>query len=148
LFRFVLFLHFTAHFRAEGVGAVMYVTEWFTTMFVYSLPRQTCAAVWDLFFIGDGAAALFRCSIGILALLEEELLSHPMEGIITTLKKQTKRLAVTALMLRQREIVLTRATKLLLQEQVTVKWIEDRGIKTLVCMVADADNMFSQRETY
>lgn len=126
-----------AHFRAEGVSAVMYVTEWFTTMFVYSLPRETCAAVWDCFFFGGGPLALFRCSVALLRLLEPDLLGLPMEDIVIFLKKRTKHVSVEALMRMQRQVYLTRATERLLQERLSVKWIEDRGIRTLTCMVQE-----------
>ncbi len=39
----------------------MYVTEWFTTMFVYNLSRETVALIWDLFFYDEGYQV---CNIG------------------------------------------------------------------------------------
>lgn len=49
---------------------VTYSTEWFTTMFVYSLPMETTARIWDIFFFGDGPQVLFRVALAILKIYE------------------------------------------------------------------------------
>jgi len=38
------------HFDEQGFLPNMYVTEWFTTLFVYRLPLNTVVRVWDFFF--------------------------------------------------------------------------------------------------
>jgi hypothetical protein len=52
------------------VTPVTYSTEWFTTMFVYSLPIETTARIWDIFFFGDGPQVLFRVGLALLKIYE------------------------------------------------------------------------------
>jgi len=73
-----------AHFDSQGFIPNMYVTEWFTTLFVYRLPLHTILRVWDFFFT-YGQAALFKVGLALLANCED-LIGMPMEPLADQLK--------------------------------------------------------------
>jgi len=86
------------HFEEQNVHAVMYLTEWFTTMFVYNLPIETVAYIWDVFFFGVGFQTLFQVGLAILKIFQGTLLQQGMEDILSTLKKKLR-------LLSRREII-------------------------------------------
>lgn len=49
---------------------MMYIMEWFTTMFVYNLPIETTAQIWDLFLFGNGHKVLFKVALALLKIYE------------------------------------------------------------------------------
>lgn len=62
-----------AHFEENGYIASMVTLQWFTTLFSYSFNFEVLQRLWDLFFI-KGNKILFRISLAIFHLMEEELL--------------------------------------------------------------------------
>jgi len=73
-----------SHFDSQGFIPNMYVTEWFTTLFVYRLPLSTILRVWDFFFT-YGQAAMFKVGLAILANCED-LIGLAMEPLAEQLK--------------------------------------------------------------
>jgi len=78
------------HFEKENIYSVMYLTEWFTCMFVYNLARETTALIWDLFFFRNGQEELFRVGLALLEIYQESLMKLSMEGILLLLKKKIR----------------------------------------------------------
>jgi len=72
------------HFDEQGFVANMYVTEWFTTLFVYRLPLYTVVRVWDFFFT-YGQEAMFKIGLALLAYCDD-LVGVPMEPLADSLK--------------------------------------------------------------
>jgi hypothetical protein len=63
------------HLKRNDVMPIMYMTQWFLTLFTMSLPWASVLRVWDVFYF-DGVKALFRTGLGILQLCRQYLLDH------------------------------------------------------------------------
>ncbi|KAI9596684.1 rab-GTPase-TBC domain-containing protein [Syncephalis fuscata] len=61
------------HLDENGVVPLMYVTQWFLTLFTMALPWETVLRVWDVFYFG-GNKFLFRVALGILDVSKDWLL--------------------------------------------------------------------------
>ena len=62
------------HLQKNDVIPLMYMTQWFMTLFTMSLPWASVLRVWDVFYF-DGCKALFRVGLAILQLCREHLLN-------------------------------------------------------------------------
>ncbi|KAI1319198.1 hypothetical protein EDD11_004592 [Mortierella claussenii] len=62
------------HLEKNDVIPLMYMTQWFMTLYTMSLPWASVLRVWDVFYF-DGVKALFRVGLAILQLCREHLLS-------------------------------------------------------------------------
>ncbi|KAG0049483.1 hypothetical protein BGZ83_005733 [Gryganskiella cystojenkinii] len=62
------------HLEKNDVIPLMYMTQWFMTLFTMSLPWASVLRVWDVFYF-DGCKALFRVGLAILQLCREHLLN-------------------------------------------------------------------------
>ena len=67
--------------KEKNFLAPFYSIEWFTTMFTLACPPQLTAAVWDLFFFGL-KDAFVRCAIGIMKVLEDQLMVMNTEELL------------------------------------------------------------------
>jgi len=65
----------------------MVTLQWFTTLFSYSFNFEVIQRLWDLVFI-KGSKILFRISLAIFHLMEEELLK--CNGINQIVKRMEK----------------------------------------------------------
>ncbi|KAI8051688.1 rab-GTPase-TBC domain-containing protein [Syncephalis plumigaleata] len=63
------------HLNENGVVPLMYVTQWFLTLFTMALPWETVLRVWDVFYFG-GNKFVFRVGLGILDVSKDWLLHH------------------------------------------------------------------------
>jgi len=72
------------HFDEQGFVPNMYVTEWFTTLYVYRLPLCTVVRIWDFFF-AYGQESLFKVGLALLAFCDD-LVGVPMEPLADSLK--------------------------------------------------------------
>ncbi|KAG0241361.1 hypothetical protein BGX31_001201 [Mortierella sp. GBA43] len=61
------------HLEKNDVIPLMYMTQWFMTLYTMSLPWASVLRVWDVFYF-DGVKALFRIGLAILQLSREHLL--------------------------------------------------------------------------
>lgn len=82
-----------AHMRKEDISTDSYSTQWYTTLFVPSLPYEYTLKIWDL-FLADGLPILFRVILSILKLLQDQLLRVDFEGIFITLRSLNKRKSI------------------------------------------------------
>ena len=48
-----------AHMEEEGVLPTMYCSQWFLTLYAYTLPIEHLLRVWDIFLL-EGSKILFR----------------------------------------------------------------------------------------
>ncbi|KAI7825257.1 rab-GTPase-TBC domain-containing protein [Gamsiella multidivaricata] len=62
------------HLEKNDVIPLMYMTQWFMTLYTMSLPWASVLRVWDVFYY-DGVKALFRVGLAILQLCREHLLN-------------------------------------------------------------------------
>ena len=73
-----------AHLEENFYMASMATLQWFTTLFTYNFNFHVLQRLWDLVFI-KGNKILFRISLAIFHLMEEELLE--CHGIMQINKK-------------------------------------------------------------
>ncbi|KAK3825389.1 MAG: rab-GTPase-TBC domain-containing protein [Benniella sp.] len=62
------------HLERNDVIPLMYMTQWFMTLYTMSLPWASVLRVWDVFYF-DGVKALFRIGLAILHLCRDHLLN-------------------------------------------------------------------------
>ncbi|KAF9929715.1 hypothetical protein FBU30_001283 [Linnemannia zychae] len=62
------------HLQKNDVIPLMYMTQWFMTLFTMSLPWASVLRVWDIFYY-DGVKALFRVGLAIMQLSRDHLLN-------------------------------------------------------------------------
>jgi len=74
------------HFDEQGFVPNMYVTEWFTTLYVYRLPLYTVVRIWDFFFT-YGQESLFKVGLALLAFCDD-LVGVPMEPLADSMKSK------------------------------------------------------------
>lgn len=75
-----------AHFEEVMFDPNSYVTEWFTTLFVYRLPLRTVERVWDYFFL-YGQESLFKTGLAIIS-NSQDLMDVPAEQIIPKMRNK------------------------------------------------------------
>ncbi|GJJ73938.1 hypothetical protein EMPS_06296 [Entomortierella parvispora] len=63
----------------NDVGPLMYMTQWYLTLFTMSLPWASVLRVWDVFYF-DGIKTLFRVGLGVLQICRPHLLSPHRGG--------------------------------------------------------------------
>ncbi|KAG0318309.1 hypothetical protein BGZ99_005754 [Dissophora globulifera] len=62
------------HLLNNDVIPLMYMTQWFMTLYTMSLPWASVLRVWDVFYF-DGVKALFRVGLAIMQLCRDHLLN-------------------------------------------------------------------------
>lgn len=75
------------HFQSHSVDPLYFCAEWFNTIFSYSIPMETAARIWDVFFF-SGIDYLLCVALAILKQSEDELLASPSFDVIIQLLKQ------------------------------------------------------------
>jgi len=75
-----------SHLERHQVLPLMYAMEWFTTLFVYSLPSKTVWEVWDLLML-QGFNLLHLVGVAILIRLQDTLLKGHPEKLLEILRK-------------------------------------------------------------
>ncbi|KAG0006938.1 hypothetical protein BGZ65_001546 [Modicella reniformis] len=63
------------HLEKNDVIPLMYMTQWFMTLYTMSLPWASVLRVWDVFYF-DGVKALFRIGLAIFHLSRDHLLNN------------------------------------------------------------------------
>jgi len=106
----------THHFEEQMFEANSYITEWFTTLYVYRLPLDTVARVWDYFFI-YGQEVLFKVGLAVISHCND-LLNLPTEQIMVRMRQ--KLACFTA------EDLLPRAHTIQIPKQVKQMMVDDR----------------------
>jgi hypothetical protein len=62
------------HFESIGLSLLLITCQWFSTLFVKSLPLETAFRIWDMIFAGEGIATVFEFGLRILALFSTQVL--------------------------------------------------------------------------
>lgn len=75
----------SAHFARECIHPSMYASQWFITVFSYSLPWDVVLRVWDCFML-EGIKIVFQVGIALLQASEEDLLALPFEALAANLR--------------------------------------------------------------
>eukprot|EP00386_Alphamonas_edax_P007640 GDKI01025437.1.p1 GENE.GDKI01025437.1~~GDKI01025437.1.p1 ORF type:complete len:375 (+),score=88.82 GDKI01025437.1:128-1126(+) len=73
------------HLRNENLDATMYASQWLMTVFTYNFSFKVVSRVWDI-YLGEGVKIVFRVSLAIMKLLQDELLQESFEAILHRLK--------------------------------------------------------------
>jgi len=81
-------------FEVYNVGAEYYATQWFLTLFSYSLPFPHIVRVWDQ-FLCRGIKFIHRVGLALLQQARTTLLSLPFDGIVKELKTMGKSLTLS-----------------------------------------------------
>ena len=76
----------SAHLKAENADATMYATQWFITLFSYSLPFDVVLRIWDVFML-EGLKIVFRVAMTLLVSQQETLLKLRFEELVPALRR-------------------------------------------------------------
>lgn len=96
------------------MDCTIFASQWFLTLFVYNMPFEFVARVWDLFFVKSWAA-IYRVAVALVDLIADELLldrNSDMESISLVFKSLPSRLELPGAVSR----LLHRAMQLNLDE--------------------------------
>ena len=93
----------SAHFARECIHPSMYASQWFITVFSYSLPMKTVLRIWDIFML-EGLKVVFQVGIALLQTAEEDLLALPFEVLAANLRHFPVKAPVTSLRNSQVEL--------------------------------------------
>ncbi|KAK3287638.1 hypothetical protein CYMTET_4862 [Cymbomonas tetramitiformis] len=74
-----------AHFDKEMIDSSMYASQWFITVYSYSLQFDLVVRIWDIFML-EGMKVVFRVGISLMKYAEEELLQLPFEPLVSALR--------------------------------------------------------------
>eukprot|EP00164_Ancoracysta_twista_P007120 GFYU01010055.1.p1 GENE.GFYU01010055.1~~GFYU01010055.1.p1 ORF type:complete len:400 (+),score=74.13 GFYU01010055.1:145-1344(+) len=85
----IYFPQLSMHFEANGITTDMFASQWFITVFTYNFPFATVIRVWDI-YLNEGIKMVFRVGLGLLKLLQEDLMAAPFEKILKMLKNVPK----------------------------------------------------------
>ncbi|KAJ8904939.1 hypothetical protein NDN08_001452 [Rhodosorus marinus] len=110
-----------SHFKKLGIHPEMYMVKWIMCLFCQLLPLECTCRIWDFFFL-DGDVAIFRTGLGILKLLEKDLLKMSFEQIAYQLSHLPSDIDEDELMrsVRSVQVVTNRRLKDLLKEASSV----------------------------
>jgi len=78
------------HFEAIQLAPEILVSQWFITIFCYTLPTSLTFNIWDHIFLG-GWAAMFRILLALLQILESNFLSTDLECIGRLMRQWKKK---------------------------------------------------------
>jgi hypothetical protein len=73
------------HLTEEHVLSSMYSTQWFITVFSYTLPFSTLLRVWDV-FLYDGFNAIYIVAISLFKIFADQIRKKPFESLLRFLK--------------------------------------------------------------
>jgi hypothetical protein len=73
-----------AHFEAENITPEFYFLEWCITLFCKRLRLEVVGRVWDCYLV-FGEAFVYRAAVGILAVLQDQLLGKSFEQCMRVL---------------------------------------------------------------
>jgi TBC1 domain family member 14 len=81
-----------SHLQYLGIEPDLYFYPWVQTIFVKYLPANIASRVWDNFLVGGeaggGTAFVFRTSIAIMHILQQEIIGKDMERVIEILQRR------------------------------------------------------------
>lgn len=62
-----------SHVEDLGFDASFATFNWYLSLFVNTMPLETCLRVWDVFFLERNASVLFRVSLALIDTFQEVL---------------------------------------------------------------------------
>jgi len=74
----------SAHLRQENIVPTMYCSQWFITVFSYTLPFDCLLRVWDI-FIFEGMKTVFSVGLELLRCEQDVLLTLKFENLVQAL---------------------------------------------------------------
>ncbi|CAF3535619.1 unnamed protein product [Rotaria sordida] len=75
------------HFQAEGLHTSMYASSWFLTLFTKQFSLNMVCRIMDL-FLSEGMEMIFRISMGLLEIHQDELMLLSMEDMLKYFQKE------------------------------------------------------------
>ena len=75
-----------AHLAKENCSPSMYATQWFITLFAYSLPFDVVLRIWDVLML-EGMKAVFRIALALLTTQAESLMALEFESLVPALRR-------------------------------------------------------------
>ncbi|CAI9770202.1 unnamed protein product [Fraxinus pennsylvanica] len=73
------------HFVQEMINPSMYASQWFITVFSYSLPFHLALRIWDVFLYED-VKIVFKVGLALLKYCHDDLVKLPFEKLIHALR--------------------------------------------------------------
>lgn len=119
-------LHY--HFEDIGLASDVLLTQWFLTLFSYSIPFPTLVHCLDLVMV-DGWKMLFRMGLARLACVQDDLVSLSLEEISKYLRKlrdDISREDISNIVKQAREFKVTRSILKDLEEEFCVELLKER----------------------
>jgi len=85
----LFFPEISDHMNRIGMVSEMFVVGWFQTVFMYmdAMPYTTVRRIWDIFFFERSWKILFRVSLALLKLVEDNLLLGTIETNLKLLER-------------------------------------------------------------
>lgn len=79
-----------AHFNRFDIDLSVFALKCFLTLFVIVLPIESCARIWDLFFV-EGNSIVFSILLAILTYYQDELVVHEdMASVLSFLSQRSR----------------------------------------------------------
>jgi len=75
-----------AHLAKENCHPSMYATQWFITLFSYSLPFDVVLRIWDVAML-EGTKAIFRVALALLLTQADALMTLEFEELLPALRR-------------------------------------------------------------
>ncbi|GAB67799.1 TBC domain containing protein [Plasmodium cynomolgi strain B] len=92
----VYFPKIYVHMKKENVHSSMFASQWFVTLFSYSISIVYVVRIWDFFFIYSHSF-IFKVALAYFKLQEEAILRESFEGILNRLKVLSKHVELDVL---------------------------------------------------
>ncbi|XP_010492449.1 PREDICTED: EVI5-like protein [Camelina sativa] len=73
------------HFTQEMINPSMYASQWFITVFSYSVPFPSALRIWDV-FLAEGVNVVFKVGLALLKYCHDDLLKLPFEELMHALR--------------------------------------------------------------
>ncbi|XP_022759326.1 EVI5-like protein isoform X1 [Durio zibethinus] len=74
-----------AHFSHEMINPSMYASQWFITVFSYSLPFPLALRIWDV-FLYEGVKIVFKVGLALLKYCHNDLIKLSFEKLVHALR--------------------------------------------------------------
>jgi len=121
------------HFEEQMFEANSYITEWFTTLYVYRLPLTTVARVWDYFFI-YGQEVLFKIGLAVIS-HSTDMLDMPTEQIMVKMREKLAHFTPDDLLPRAHAIQIPKQVKEMMVDDRVEKKRTMRRRKDSSCII-------------
>eukprot|EP00599_Poterioochromonas_sp_BG-1_P009714 CAMPEP_0173137274 /NCGR_PEP_ID=MMETSP1105-20130129/2985_1 /TAXON_ID=2985 /ORGANISM="Ochromonas sp., Strain BG-1" /LENGTH=932 /DNA_ID=CAMNT_0014049623 /DNA_START=341 /DNA_END=3140 /DNA_ORIENTATION=+ len=111
--------HLHEHFVKIHLSPEVLTAQWFVTLFSYSFPLTMTTRIWDYIFL-SGWEGIFRLSVSILGLMQDQLLALDDMESVAILMKEWKKPGYLIQFFSFQEL-LDKASTLIINEEVLLK---------------------------